>query len=87
MMEGKEKMDWTGMVRLIIKAINKMSDEEYQKFQSFKPDFTVEERQKDQWYLKIGNDHYRVGYIFLRERFLIYHDGQFVLEIRTKKEK
>ncbi len=85
-MESKG-IDWAGMAKNVIRETTKMSEEEYKKFASFRPDFKVETRQKDQWYLTINGSVYRVGYIFLRNLFLVYDtSGKMVLEMRPKKE-
>ncbi len=83
--ERKEnKIDWVGLVRLVIREINKLDDKQEKLLKNFKPDFTVAERQKDQYFLKIGEDEYRVGYIFLRNLFLVYKDGKMVIELENK---
>ena len=81
-----ENIDWKGMAKLIVKLVNNMSNEEYKKLQSFALDYTVKNYQPDKWYLTIGEDSYRVGYIFLRDLYLVYGaDGKMVTEVRPKK--
>ncbi len=84
-MEKREKaIDWEEMSKLIVKLANKMTEEEFAKFQAFKLDYQVTERLPDQYYLRIGNEEYHAGYIFLRDRFLVYKEGRLILEVENK---